>query len=412
MAGIWARRLKSASFRGVPFFIDSHEFKTGRNTVAHEAPDQNKTFAEDIGLKTREFSIQGHILGDDYFRLRDNLIDACEETGSGELSHPYLGVKTVQCVDFNFAEDTQEGRVARFNIKFIDAGESNFPSNLFDVVAEYFDAANNAIDSVKSAFDAVYSLANLPGFVTDEMTVLVGNMLDLVENSLDTVSVVDSKKAEMKEKIATLRADITTLAASANLISTEGINLIKDLKEVVAESTEDDSAAIDTNSGKDDTLTIFDTLLTFNDDAPDLDDSTDTRSAQKVAADAFEALVKQATIITLADQSVVKEFKTINAADSQRESLVDLIEGQLDSITDDDLFQNFQDLKANIIKAIPNENAITANEVEVETKAVMPVLALVYDLNENLDNEKDFIDRNKVRHPGFITPGSYTGLNG
>jgi len=410
--GIWARRLKQASFRGVPFFIDSHEFKAGRNAVPHEAPDQNKTFAEDIGLKTRKFSITGHVLGDDYFRLRDNLIDACEQPGPGELVHPYLGVKTVQCVGINFSEDIGEGRIGRFSLEFLDAGAPNFPAGIFDQIAAFFDAANNAVDAVDAAFQSVYDLTNLPGFVIDEVTVLVTNLLDTVEGSIEAITSIPAKKAELNEKLANLRTNTSTLVRNGETLSTETINLIKDLKEVVADVEEDVTDAIDSTSGRDQTLSVFSSLLTFNDDEVSIEANTPSKVAQEVAKSAYQNLVKQAAIVSLSEQSVIKEYKTIQDADEQREFLIDQVESQLDLIDDDDLYQSFFDLKGTIIKTIPNENAVTASEVTIETKVILPALVVVYDLNENLEDEVDFIDRNRVRHPGFLAVGEYTGISG
>ena len=50
------------------------------------------------------------------------LIDACDMAGPGELVHPYLGVRQVYCLACDVSERTDEGRMARVSLTFVDGG--------------------------------------------------------------------------------------------------------------------------------------------------------------------------------------------------------------------------------------------------------------------------------------------------
>ncbi len=62
------------------------------------------------------------------FDQRDRLIDALNKPGPGTLVHPTYGELKV-CVDGEVRVSTSksEGRIVRFDLKFVEAGELSYP---------------------------------------------------------------------------------------------------------------------------------------------------------------------------------------------------------------------------------------------------------------------------------------------
>ena len=115
----WRDRLAPASFRGVPFYVESSDYTTGRRTVEHEYPFKDDApFTEDMGRSSRSISVDGYVLGEDYFTERDALLDALETSGPGELIHPYLGTINVAVGTVRVRESSKDGGIAFFNIDF------------------------------------------------------------------------------------------------------------------------------------------------------------------------------------------------------------------------------------------------------------------------------------------------------
>ena len=82
----WRENLVPAAFRGVPFFVERHQSQAaGRRVQVHEYPGRDLPWPEDLGRRTREFEIDGYVVGDDYFAARDALLDACDRPGPGGL---------------------------------------------------------------------------------------------------------------------------------------------------------------------------------------------------------------------------------------------------------------------------------------------------------------------------------------
>src|SRR5690349_9842319 len=125
----WQDKLRKASFRGVPFQVDTSEGTFGRRGVVHEYPLRDTPFVEDLGRRARSLSVEGFVLGSDYMAARDALLAALERRGPGTLVHPYLGELVVSVQEVKLRESTAEGGLARFGITFLESGAERFPSN-------------------------------------------------------------------------------------------------------------------------------------------------------------------------------------------------------------------------------------------------------------------------------------------
>ena len=112
----WRDNLVQASFRGVRFSVDETEAPiAGRRVAVHEYPGRDQPFVEDMGRVTKRWTVEAFVLGDDYDVVRDELIEASDMPGPGELVHPYLGSLQVFCTACSLTERPREGRMARFS---------------------------------------------------------------------------------------------------------------------------------------------------------------------------------------------------------------------------------------------------------------------------------------------------------
>lgn len=122
----WKAKLRPASFRGVRLDgVRDRELEGGRRIQNHEYPKRNSNFPEDMGKATREFSIDAYIIGDDYMQRRDQLIKACEREGAGSYVDHWGVSQRVKCRRFRLMESSQEGRMCRFQLDFIEDGGSD-----------------------------------------------------------------------------------------------------------------------------------------------------------------------------------------------------------------------------------------------------------------------------------------------
>lgn len=87
----WRDRLQPASFRGVPFFVQSGSKKPGRRTVIHEFPTREDVEIDDLGRGPDRFEIKAFVAGADYDQARDALEAALVAPGPGTLVYPTRG---------------------------------------------------------------------------------------------------------------------------------------------------------------------------------------------------------------------------------------------------------------------------------------------------------------------------------
>ena len=82
----WRDRLLPASYRGVAFHVASHQSEAaGRRVAVHEYPGRDLPYAEDLGRRASEYTLQAYVVGRDYDRARDALVAACALPGAGRL---------------------------------------------------------------------------------------------------------------------------------------------------------------------------------------------------------------------------------------------------------------------------------------------------------------------------------------
>jgi len=212
----WKDNLLQASFRGVPFFFNSHDYEFGRKNIFHDYPFRDDAELEDQGRSTDGFSITGYVLANkdnnfDYFSDRNKLIDALKEPGAGQLVHRYLGNKNVALSSIaKMSEVFNEGGIARFQMTFKEVKQevpfviTIDPVTAMDEVAE--DSSNRLLDTytaimdttadlqkvvndiqggMQSAISKIRELKELPGTVISTATGLVFSAVNLVNTVLD-----------------------------------------------------------------------------------------------------------------------------------------------------------------------------------------------------------------------------------
>lgn len=87
----WRDTLLDASFRGVRFDVQGADRSGARSIAQNEYPYTAGAELDDLNLKARRFRLKVIVWGDDYEDRLQQLIDALEAPGAGELVHPVYG---------------------------------------------------------------------------------------------------------------------------------------------------------------------------------------------------------------------------------------------------------------------------------------------------------------------------------
>jgi len=386
----WKDDLRPASFRGFPFYIESSQYTSGRRVTFHEFPNREEPFAEDLGRVGRTFKVDGHLLGDDIFDQKEKLIDACEKFGPGELVHPYFGNRFVQVGAFTIDEDTKEGRILRFSLQFYETGDSRFPKDVDDKQSLLNAVADAASGKNKSLFEKAFSIAKLPGYAVNSARNSVFAATIAFQNATKNVVATVEGIANLAYDIRNLKAEVNDLLKAPNLLSQRLLDSLALLED-----------AIESPRGR---LQAYSGLIAFV-AGNSTNGTTPTRTTEKTNDDAFNGFIQRAAIILAVKASGETEYQSTEEAVTTRDNLRAAIENQIQTTTDDDVFQAFEDLQAQLVRVVPDVDSDLPNVQEVALENTTNSLVLSYDLFQNPDSEADLIARNKIRNPAFIQGG-------
>ncbi len=370
----WREQLQSGSFRGVPFLTDSIDNALGRRAVLHEYPLRDKPYAEDMGRKARQFTLDGYVLGDDYMRERDALIDALEKPGTGTLIHPYWGSVNVQVLTVSVRESSADGRMASFSVTFAESGENDTPAQSVSTASQIDDSVSLAKVAAVADFARRFSVAGLPAFLTGEITTVLNTALDAIGVDPAALSLVKS----IKNNIVSMISDPSQL----------GAGIIDALAQIIDIKT-------------------LRQLQQFGSDLPVISETTPSRILQAGNQQSLVDVVRTASVLQTARQlasNLVLDNK--QQAVDFRNDLTDQIDTLMETAADDSYYAMTQ-----VRTAVVNDiNFQVANKLSAVMQHrplnTLPALVVAHQIYYDGHREADIVQRNRQRHPGFLAGGT------
>jgi prophage DNA circulation protein len=373
----WRRKLGPASFRGVSFHVETVELAGGRRGVKHEYPGKETAYTEDMGRKARSFPVEGYVIGDNYFTLRDALLKALEQPGSGELVHPYYGTRRVFVSEYRVRESTREGGLASFSITFDETDASpTFPTAVDDGAALVASSVAAARDSVVAEFLSAYDKT---GKFLDETSESLRKMTRSVNNAVRTINSSTQKLARLKKRLTEYNAAVATLVRTPETLASKLVDIFGDLDDNLL-------SVYGFNPGRRPPAT------------------TPSRKIEQSNFDQVQRLVQRLAVIRAAELAPSKVYDSFESAVAARSSITDLLDEQCETVSDD-TYPALLQLRADLVKAVPGDDSDLARLVSYTPAATVPSVVLAYQLYGSLDLEADIIARNRVKHPGFLVQG-------
>lgn len=383
--------LRQASFRGFEFFVDSSQVAGGRRAVQHQFPNRETPFTEDMGRAARSYQIEGHIIGDDYLDAKRRLFEVFEKKGPGELIHPYYGSVMVQVSDLNVSESNKDGAIATFSCTFLERGDNRFPKGTNDKGSILAQNVDNALTQIKSDFDDNFSITGLPDFAIQSARNLISKAQELFNSATKS-------QADLAEGVAELSFATRNLVAETN-------DLLQSPQKLSQRLLDSFSLMEDAISGNKQKKKAYSAFYDFfgDDDVPD---TTPTRQQEASNKKVFENFMRRAAAVKSTEPAIVAEYASLTEAHEARQEISDVLESQIREIEvenpNTELYQAMFDVNASTVDALPDPDADIPSIINYTPVSDTASLLLAYDLNESMDYEQDIIDRNSIRHPGFI----------
>ncbi|RMT59331.1 hypothetical protein ALP44_05410 [Pseudomonas syringae pv. theae] len=465
MMSTWRDSLLPASFRGVGFFIEKAVVPVGRKGQLHEYPQRDEPYFESLGKQAQVHTLTAFIVGRDCFEQRDNLLQALEKDGAGELVHPWLGRMQVQVGQCSVTHTLTEGGMVRLDLVFYPANPLKFPVSTLNTRRQLLGASESLLDSALRRYRSVMAVVDavrinvqalrsaLSGLfatiqrqfapfmaIYSDVTALVHSLVNapLTVSTLFTTFFAsfdgDSRRSRRANGSSSVGGASTTTGSgssvgggsggssggssgsstSISLASSSGSSSgSSDLetvpyRSVISEATQQAQAVSGINlvgqgSG-------LDTGLAAQAIANLVQDALLVKVAKIVASMPVATTVAPLTVVPSLDQQRVQALQRVDVpvADDVielRDTLSSAIwEASLKA--DPDHYLALNTLRQALIRHLNAVAASGVRLVDMKVSEPLPALVLAYRRFGDASRSLEIVQRNRLAHPGFVPPGT------
>ena len=450
-------RLRQPSYKGVPFFTqDQFTGKFGRRQVGHLYPFTDTYYHEDLGRAPKNFRITAC-----FFELSDaeKMIKACESAGAGAFVHPWGQVQQMVLKPQSPAQVTYpkaEGGLFTIELDLEETGANQqpdvtddltgqlfaaldeaqaaidavFDSKWLDEVEQWIDAATNCVDKVcdrlemylapaRRALSQIERMKSGIGGIIGRPMIVAARIRGLI-NAVYRIADVSTLPIVGGAQLSTYRAPIRTEALQAAAFSLSGSSATAnkpryqnsnfayvrgDILPVTnlprstpawAQNAAQNGVQIGALSGT--TTTTEQRAERIRRDWPALPASLSNFIRQT-------ELIERVATIPTAQFASSAELATVR----------DQVMAQLDFellYSDDALYEPMNNVRISAHRMMAELLPLLRDVDRIQTGAVLPALVLVYNQTGAIDALDDFLMRNDIAHPGFVSAGSYDVLRG
>ena len=436
-------RLRQPSYKGVPFFTqDQFTGQFGRRQVGHLYPFTDTYYHEDLGRAPKNFRITACFL-----ELSDaeKMIKACETAGAGAFVHPWGQVQQMVLKPQSPAQVTYpkaEGGLFTIELDLEETGANQQPDVTDDLTGQLF----AALDEAQAAIDEVFAskwLDEVEQWI-DAAANCVDQVCDRLEGFLLPVRRALSQIERMKSSIggiigrpmivaARIRglinavyriADVSTLPIVGGAqLSTYRAPIRTEALQSAAFSLSGSRAGIRYQNSnfayvRGDIFPVANLPRSTPVWAQSGSVSGTSATTQSVGGYEWPALpaslsnyIRQTELIERVATIATVQF----ASSAELAQVRDQVMAQLDFellYSDDALYEPMNNVRISAHRMMAELLPLLRDVDRIQTGAVLPALVLVYNQTGAIDALDDFLMRNDIAHPGFVSAGSYDVLRG
>lgn len=380
------RELIGASFRGISFLVESVERSGGRRAVVHEFPLRDDPFVEDMGRKARSFRVEGYVLGDSYLADRDNLLDAIERNGVGQLQLPYYDLKRAFCTSYSVRETKTEGGMAIFSLEFAEApNQVPVPTAAVDAPAQVAVKADEAVTATKAELEKKYNIIGLPSFALGSAEKALASATKALGAALAPIIRGKQELADLTGRLALITAQTSSLVRTPVKVLTAFGAAIAGLGDTIEAAPRDVMNALVESYG----------FIAGGEVLP----ATATRKREIANQTALVSALRRMLAIEAARFLALAEFVSIQDAIDVRDQVTDALDQQA-GLADDVAYPAIVALRSEVMRAVPG-GRVLASIVTHAQNAPIPSIVLAHRLYGSTSKAADIVSRNDVAHPGF-----------
>lgn len=421
----WRDQLLPASFRGVSFQVEGSTVPVGQKVQLHEYPKRDEAYAEQMGKRARVHKLTAFVIGADCFEQRDKLLKALETEGEGTLVHPQLGQLSVIAGECEMTHDRREGGMVRFELTFYPGQAQSNPTTRANTSQQaakaslgYWDSALLRYQGAMAKVDAARinaiglqnKLTGVFGVISRQFSPLlgayssVGSLAQGLTNAPGGISsLFSSYFADLGLSASRGGSSVSRSTTNTAATSAEAASFSTYSQGVASVSRQaEDASAIDTLpvSNGADTSAAAQALANLVQDAV-LVQATATVAEIPVATPPLDAPSTASVDQQAVDPVSRPDVPVANEVVELRDSL-DEVFWTAALKADPDHYLALNAARQQVVRHLTQVAASGQRLVDVTPPETTPALVLAYRRFGDATREGEIVQRNKIRHPGFV----------
>lgn len=408
----WRDSLLKASFRGVSFEIENTSMPAGQRGQLHEFVQRDEPYFEQLGKRAQVHKLTAFIIGPDCFERRDKLLEALEMPGAGELVHPWLGRMLVKAGPCEVSHERREGGMVRFDLEMYPDLPRKYPTAKVNTKQQALKASGGLLDSALGRFSSAMDKVNTARINLLSLRNSVSGVFNAVQRQFAPVMTAFNDLNGFVQTIVNAPGSLQSLFGSYLSSVTGGLFSFGD-----SSSGSSYRSALSLASQHVDSVTEIDTIVPTG--------GEDTSAAAQATANFVQdALLVQVTglvaelpiapkvepvaSVPAINQQVIQptERPEVPVADDVLQLRDDLAEAiwQASLKADHDHYQALTEVRHAVSAHLTAVAESGVRLIEVTPAQSLPALVLAYRRFGDATRENEVVQRNRIRHPGFVPP--------
>lgn len=408
----WRDSLLKASFRGVSFEIENTSMPAGQRGQLHEFVQRDEPYFEQLGKRAQVHKLTAFIIGPDCFERRDKLLEALEMPGAGELVHPWLGRILVKAGPCEVSHERREGGMVRFDLEMYPDLPRKYPTAKVNTKQQALKASGGLLDSALGRFSSAMDKVNTARINLLSLRNSVSGVFNAVQRQFAPVMTAFNDLNGFVQTIVNAPSSLQSLFGSYLTSVTGGLFSFGS-----SSSGSSYRSALSLASQHVDSVTEIDTIVPTG--------GEDTSAAAQATANFVQdALLVQVTglvaelpiapkvepvaSVPAINQQVIQptERPEVPVADDVLQLRDDLAEAiwQASLKADHDHYQALTEVRHAVSAHLTAVAESGVRLIEVTPAQSLPALVLAYRRFGDATRENEVVQRNRIRHPGFVPP--------
>lgn len=402
----WRDELLPASFRGISFLIPQASVPVGMKGQLHEFPQRDEPYFEQLGKQSQVHRLTIWIIGDDCFERRDKFLEAIQTPGAGELVHPWLGRMQAKAGEAEMTHDFQQGGMVSLLVTFYPDTPLKFPVARVNSQQQVVKASESFWDSALARYKSAMAKVNQARLGLARLRNSLSAVYTVIQQQFSPFVAVFTNLTGLAQSIMNAPDSLSSLFSSyfSDFSVQDYLGDESSYRNTVATASQQTEAVTSVNTVS--PLGGVDSVAASQATADLVQDALLLQIALIVSEMPIASQPVSTNTTPSVEQQASQPFvrAEVPVADDVLELRDNLNEAMLEASlkADSAHYVVLNTLRQTVVKHLTAVAASGVRLVDITPPETLSALVLAYRRFGDATRESEVVQRNRIRHPGFI----------